>query len=53
MLTVNQVLQIKPVFILSVNYNESLGDMLGEASNNEYLADLTIQYYSISDNIRQ
>lgn len=56
MLTIKQALQIKPVFILAVNYDAgSLGEMLGEHnrddnSNNEYLAEMTIQYHSIVDN---
>ena len=56
MLTIKQALQIKPVFILTVDYNSgSLADMLGEHdrednSHNEYLSDLTIQYHSLVDN---
>lgn len=51
MLTIKQVLQIKPVFILTVNYNAgSLGDIVGEDRDlNLYLADMTIQYYSLLD----
>lgn len=55
MLTVNQVLKLKPTFILAVNYDGgSLADMLGEYdrddnSENEYLADMTIQYHSLVD----
>ena len=54
MLTINQILKTKPTFILSVDYgNGSLADMLGEYdrddnSNNEYLAEMTIQYYSLT-----
>ena len=53
MLTINQILKLKPVFILSVDYNAgSLADMLGEYdrddnSNNEYLAEMVIQYHSL------
>lgn len=56
MITINQALQIKPVFILSVDYNAgSLADMTGEYnrddnSDNEYLAELVIQYHSLVDN---
>lgn len=56
MLTINQILKTKPVFILSVNYDAgSLADMLGEYdrddnSHNEYLAEMTIQYHSITCN---
>lgn len=56
MLTTNQILKTKPTFILSVNYDAgSLADMLGEYdrednSHNEYLAEMTIQYHTISCN---
>ena len=56
MLTINQILKVNPVFILSVNYDAgSLADMLGEYdrddnSNNEYLAEMTIQYHSLTNN---
>lgn len=54
MLSINQILKNKPVFILAVDYNAgSLADMLGEhdrdGSHNEYLAEMTIQYHSIVD----
>ena len=51
MLTIKQALQIKPVFILAVNYDAgSLGEMLGEDSGlNLYLADMTIQHHSITE----
>ena len=49
MLTIKQALQIKPVFILAVNYDANLGDMLGENTSSEYLADMTIQYHSLLD----
>ena len=51
MLTIKQALQIKPVFILAVNYDAgSLGEMLGEPRDlNIYLADMTIQYHSLLD----
>ena len=54
MLTTKQILKNKPVFILSVNYDAgSMADMTGEYdrndnSHNEYLAEMTIQYYSLS-----
>lgn len=50
MLTTNQILKTKPTFILSVNYDANLGDMLGEETNNEYLAEMTIQYHTITCN---
>ena len=55
MLTINQILEVKPQFILAVNYDVgSLADMLGEYnrddnSNNEYLAEMTIQHHSLTD----
>ena len=54
MLTTKQILKNKPTFILSVNYDAgSLAEMLGnydrdDNSHNEYLAEMTIQYYSLS-----
>lgn len=54
MLTTNKILKNKPTFILTVNYDAgSLADMTGEYdrddnSHNEYLAEMTIQYYSLS-----
>lgn len=52
MLTIKQALQIKPVFILAVNYDAgSIGEMVGEDRDlNLYLAELTIQYHSLVDN---
>ena len=52
MLTIKQALQIKPVFILAVNYDAgSIGDMVGENRDlNLYLADMTIQRHSLLDN---
>ena len=52
MLTIEQALQIKPVFILSVNYDAgSIGEMIGEPRDlNLYLAEMTIQYHSLVDN---
>ena len=52
MITINEVLAVKPQFILAVNYDAgSLGEMLGEDSDlNLYLADMTIQYHSLVDN---
>lgn len=55
MLTTNQILKLKPTFILSVNYDAgSLADMLGEYdrddnSENEYLAEMIIQYHSLTN----
>lgn len=52
MLTIKQALQIKPVFILAVNYDAgSIGEMVGEDRDlNLYLADMAIQYHSLVDN---
>ena len=50
MLTIKQALQIKPVFILAVNYDANLGDMMGEDTSSEYLAEMTIQYHSLVSN---
>ena len=52
MLTIKQALQIKPVFILSVDYSSgSIGEMIGEDRDlNIYLADMAIQYHSLVDN---
>ena len=51
MLTIKQALQIKPVFILAVNYDAgSIGEMVGEDRDlNLYLAEMTIQYHSLLD----
>ena len=52
MLTIKQALQIKPVFILSVNYDAgSIGEMVGEDRDlNLYLAEMAIQYHSPVNN---
>ena len=52
MLTIKEILAVKPQFILAVNYDAgSLGEMLGEDRDlNLYLADMTIQYHSLVDN---
>lgn len=52
MLTIKQALQIKPVFILAVDYGSgSIGDMVGEDRDlNLYLANMTIQHHSLVDN---
>ena len=52
MLTIKQALQIKPVFILAVNYDAgSIGEIVGEDRDlNLYLAEMTIQYHSLVDN---
>ena len=51
MLSIKQALQIKPVFILAVNYDAgSLGEMVGEDRDlNLYLAEMTLQYHSITE----
>ena len=48
MLSIKQALQIKPVFILAVNYDAgSIGEMVGEDRDlNLYLADMAIEHYS-------
>lgn len=53
MLTIKQALQIKPVFILAVNYDAgSIGEILGEDRDlNLYLADMTIQYHSLVNDV--
>ena len=52
MLTIKQALQIKPVFILAVDYNSgSIGEMIGENRDlNKYLAEMAIQYHSPVNN---
>ena len=52
MLTIKQALQIKPVFILAVDYGiGSIGEIVGENRDlNKYLAVLTIQYHSLANN---
>ena len=52
MLTINKALQIKPQYILSVNYNAgSIGEMVGEDRDlNLYLAEMTTQYNSLVNN---
>lgn len=51
MLTIKEILAVKPQFILAVNYDAgSIGEMLGEYRDlNLYLADMTIQYHSLLD----
>lgn len=51
MLSIKEILAVKPQFILSVNYDAgSLGEMLGEDRDlNLYLAEMTIQYHSLLD----
>lgn len=51
MLTINEILAVKPQFILAVNYDAgSIGEMLGEDKDlNIHLADMTIQYHSLVD----
>ena len=52
MLTIKDILAVKPQFILTVDYNAgSIGEMVGENRDlNKYLAVLTIQYYSPVNN---
>ena len=56
MLSINKILKTNPVFILAVNYDAgSLADMTGEYdrddnSHNEYLAEMTTQYHTITCN---
>ena len=52
MLTIKEILAVKPQFILAVNYDAgSLGEILGEDSDlNLYLAEMTIQYHSLVSN---
>ena len=50
MLTIKEILAVKPQFILAVNYDNNLGDMMGEDTSSEYLAEMTIQHYSLLDN---
>ena len=52
MLTIKEILAVKPQFILAVNYDAgSLGEMLGEDRDlNLYLAEMTIQYHSLVSN---
>ena len=49
MLTIKEILAVKPQFILAVNYDAgSIGEMVGEYRDlNLYLADMTIQYHSL------
>ena len=52
MLTVKDILTVKPQFVLAVDYNAgSIGEIVGENRDlNLYLAVLTIQYYSPVNN---
>ena len=52
MLSIKEILAVKPQFILAVNYDAgSLGEMLGEPRDlNIYIADMTIQYHSLVSN---
>lgn len=51
MLTIKEILAVKPQFILAVNYDAgSIGEMVGEPRElNLYLAEMTIQHYSLLD----
>ena len=52
MLSIKEILAVKPQFILAVNYDAgSIGEMLGEDRDlNSYLAEMTIQYHSLVSN---
>lgn len=52
MLTIKDILAVKPQFILAVDYNAgSIGEMVGEERDlNLYLAEMAIQYYSPVNN---
>ena len=52
MLSIKDILAVKPQFILAVNYDAgSIGEMLGEDRDlNLYLAEMTIQYHSLVNN---
>ena len=52
MISIKEILAVKPQYILAVNYDAgSLGEMLGEDRDlNLYLAEMTIQYHSLVDN---
>ena len=52
MLTIKDILAVKPQFILVVDYGSgSIGEIVGENRDlNKYLAVLTIQYYSPVNN---
>ena len=50
MLTTNQILKTQPTFILSVNYGANIGEMIGDETGTEYLAEMVIQYHSLTDN---
>lgn len=52
MLPINEILAVKPQFILAVNYDAgSIGEMVGEDRDlNLYLAEMTIQYHSLVSN---
>ena len=51
MISINEILAVKPQFILVVDYSAgSIGEMVGENRDlNKYLAELTIQHYSLLD----
>lgn len=53
MLLIKEILAVKPQFILAVNYDAgSLGEIVGEPRDlNLYLADMTIQYHSLLDDV--
>ena len=52
MLTIKDILAVKPQFILAVDYNAgSIGEMVGEDRDlNLHLAEMIIQYYSPVNN---
>lgn len=49
MLSIKEILAVKPQFILAVNYDAgSIGEMVGEDRDlNIYLAEMTIQYHNL------
>ena len=49
MLSIKEILAVKPQFILAVNYDAgSIGEMVGEDRDlNIYLAEMTLQYHSL------
>ena len=51
MISIKEIVAVKPQFILALNYDAgSLGEMIGEPRDlNIYLAEMTIQYYSLLD----
>ena len=52
MLSIKEILSVKPSFILAVNYGAgSIGEMIGEDRDlNLYIAEMVIQYHSLVGN---